>query len=102
MYIQLTPDEAIKLLEFKLTDEADDKSLKTQFKKMTLKYHPDRNHAPGATEKFIKIKEAYDVLQQVLKTRNQPKTAQVFSPGQQFGTDVSATGDYFTWTINFG
>lgn len=35
------------------------KLLKKQYKKLSLKYHPDKG---GSAEKFIKIKDAYDIL----------------------------------------
>ena len=41
---------------------ADEQTIKRAFKRLAMKYHPDRNQEPGAEEKFKEINEAYAVL----------------------------------------
>ena len=42
--------------------DADQKAIKDAFRELAMKYHPDRNKAPDAEEKFKEISEAYGVL----------------------------------------
>ncbi|MGE3536838.1 MAG: DnaJ C-terminal domain-containing protein [Candidatus Tectimicrobiota bacterium] len=42
--------------------DADDKAIKAAFRDLAMQYHPDRNKAPHAEEKFKAIAEAYAVL----------------------------------------
>lgn len=44
----------------KLSEYSTDKEIKSAFKKLALKYHPD--HSPGNTDTFRSIKQAYDSL----------------------------------------
>ncbi|WP_274968161.1 molecular chaperone DnaJ [Succinimonas amylolytica] len=41
---------------------ADAQTIKKAFRRLAMKYHPDRNHEAGAAQKFEEINEAYSVL----------------------------------------
>ena len=56
---------------------ANEDEIKKAYRKMALKYHPDKNKSPGAEEKFKGIAEAYEVL-------SDPKKREVYD---QFGEE---------------
>ena len=45
-----------------VTKTATDREIKRAFRKLALKYHPDKNKSKTAEEKFREIAEAYDTL----------------------------------------
>lgn len=52
-----------------VTRDADQKAIKDAFRRLALKYHPDRNKAADAEERFKEIAEAYAVLSDPNKRR---------------------------------
>ncbi len=53
-------EESARILEVSVN--INKKDLKNKFRKLVMKYHPDRNKSLDASKKFIDIKEAYETL----------------------------------------
>ncbi len=64
---------------------ASEQELKSAYRKLALKYHPDRNPSPEAEEKFKQINEAYEVL-------SDPKKKQMYDT---YGADAVNNGAGF-------
>jgi len=56
-----------EVLGVKRSAEADE--IRSAYRKLARKYHPDANKAPGAAEKFREATEAYDVLSDAEKRK---------------------------------
>lgn len=42
--------------------DASERDIKKAYKRLAMKYHPDRNQEADAADKFKEVKEAYEVL----------------------------------------
>lgn len=77
--------------------------IKKAYRKLAMKYHPDRNHEPGAEDKFKEINEAYEVLSDEKKRATYDQFGHAgmdgaFGQGGGFSggfTDFSDLGDIF-------
>lgn len=54
------PRDYYEILSLERT--ADDREVKTAYRKVAMEFHPDRNSSPDAEEKFKEASEAYEVL----------------------------------------
>ena len=52
--------------------EASLQIIKKSFKKLSLELHPDKNRSPGAAEKYLSVKAAYEVCGKVFPPMTTP------------------------------
>merc|ERR1719410_1631401 len=45
-----------------LADDADDSEIKKVYRKLSIKYHPDKNPDEASKIKFSKVRDAYEIL----------------------------------------
>jgi len=81
-----------------LERNADEKQIKSAFRKLARKYHPDVNKAPEASEKFKEINEAYEVLSDPQKRQRYDSLGSNWQEGAQF----TPPPGYENIHINFG
>jgi len=84
---------------------ADAQTIKTAYKKLAKKYHPDLNKSPDAPEKFKEVQEAYDILSDEKKKAAydqfgyagvDPQAQGGFNAGSGFGFDGFDMNDIFS------
>ena len=68
---------------------ASDDEIKSAYRQMAKKYHPDLNKTPEAAEKFKEVNEAYSVLSDKQKRANYDQFGSADGP-QGFGGKTTA------------
>ena len=85
-----------------ISKSATEDEIKKAFKKLALKYHPDKNKDPAAEEKFKEVAEAYDVLSDKRKREIFDQLGEEGLKGQPSGGGCSSTrGGPQTFTYSF-
>jgi hypothetical protein len=59
-----------------LPDNAPISDVRKRYRKLVMVYHPDKNQAPDAEQRFLEIKEAYEILTGKKPAPNQPVSQQ--------------------------
>jgi molecular chaperone DnaJ len=83
---------------------ADKEQLRTAYRKLALRYHPDRNKEPDAEVRFKEINEAYEVLNDDEKRSIYDRYghAGIDQSGQAGGFGFGGFGDIFEDLFGFG
>ena len=68
-----------------VTPEADSKAIKTAYRKLARKYHPDVSAHSEAEEKFKEVNEAYQVLKDTEKRAEYDELRQYAGQSQSSG-----------------
>ena len=68
-----------------ISDSASQSEVKSAYRKLAKKYHPDVNKDPGAESKFKEISSAYDTLSDPQKKSNYDRFGDPNGGGNPFG-----------------
>ena len=63
---------------------ATEDDIKKAYRKLALKFHPDKNKSPGAEEKFKEVAEAYEVLSDKKKRETYDKFGEDGLKGSEY------------------
>ena len=70
--------------------DADDKTIKTAYRKLARQYHPDVSSVEGAEDKFKEVAEAYEVLHDADKRAEYDELRPAREQRQRFGAGQRA------------
>ncbi|KAI8136709.1 DnaJ domain-containing protein [Fennellomyces sp. T-0311] len=80
--VQIDYYEVLEISESATSDE-----VRKAYRKLALKFHPDKNNEPGAAEKFKEISHAYEIL-------SDPERRQTYDHERRYG-NANAEDDMF-------
>ncbi|EEB17113.1 conserved hypothetical protein [Pediculus humanus corporis] len=83
-----------------ITKGASDDEIKKSYRKLALRYHPDKNKSPGAEEKFKEVAEAYEVLSDKKKRDIYDQFGEEGLKGGAPGGGQGGPGTNFTYTFH--
>ncbi|KPJ00336.1 DnaJ protein-like 1 [Papilio xuthus] len=83
-----------------LTKGATDDEIKKAYRKLALKYHPDKNKAPGAEERFKEVAEAYEVLSDKKKREIYDAHGEAGLKGGMGGQNGPGVGQSYSYTFH--
>ncbi|XP_028829341.1 dnaJ homolog subfamily B member 5 [Denticeps clupeoides] len=89
-----------------VTSESNEEEIRRAYRRLALRYHPDKNHEEDAEEKFKEIAEAYDVLtdpeKRSLHDQQDVKKASTASPSSKGETSppFHASGMFFNVEVD--
>ena len=69
-----------------LSRSATSSDVSRAYRRLALKYHPDKDASPQAAEKFLEVAKAYDILHE--RTTRQGHTREPRPPARPPGTAV--------------
>ncbi|MEA2046256.1 MAG: DnaJ domain-containing protein, partial [Euryarchaeota archaeon] len=85
-----------------VSKDADEKVIKSTFRKLAMKYHPDRSDDPKAEEKFKEVSEAYAVLSDSDKRRQYDQFGHAGIDGRYSQEDIFRGVDFEDLLRGFG
>jgi molecular chaperone DnaJ len=78
-----------------VSQDAPDQEIKSAYRKLALKYHPDKNpHDKGAEERFKEAAEAYSILSDSEKRARYDRYGHSGLQGGFSGFDPATFGDF--------
>lgn len=83
-----------------IAKDASDDEIKKAYRKMALKFHPDKNKSKGAEEKFKEIAEAYEVLSDKKKKKIYDKYGEEGLKGGGGGAPQGEHGENYSWSFH--